>query len=385
MKIFEVLEHKAQPVFLAEGIPHPEDSIWTGGIPAAQKEVAKISQMTAGQELTTIKWDGFPAVIFGRNVDGQLMVTDKHMFDKKDGSGRVTSPEAFRQYDINRGADRADLYGKINLLWPALESIIPSNFRGFYMGDLLYAGRLEPTDGAYVFKPNTVTYKIPLQLNGKPNPIASKISNSIAGIAVHTFIPGIGEPDQPLQGLGGLPADGNPIWFVTGEMPVPKVNIKPASANAVNSVIGKYEQAVTLFLADLTGMKAKGIIGLASKYITSKIEQGNFDNMLEGYYKYLEGQLSPAANQKLLAGGQGWLYKEGRKGIEGMFAIWVSLYNFKLDVKKQIDAQQASGAVQAYTGNDIGHEGYVVGGGADKFKLIDRLGFSRANFQKNGN
>ena len=110
----------------------------------------------------------------------------------------------------------------------------------------------------------------------------------------------------------------------------------------------------------------------------------NFDHMLEGFYEYLNSNLSPGANQKLLGGGQGWLYKEGRTGLAGMFAVWVALYNFKLEIKKQIDAQQAASGVQAFTGNDPGHEGYVVGGGADKFKLIDRLGFSKANFAKNG-
>ena len=221
-------------------------------------------------------------------------------------------------------------------------------------------------------------------MGAKPNPIAEKISSSIGGIAVHTFIPGIGEPDQPLKGLGGLPADGNPIWFVSGEMPVPKVTIAPASQTAVTKTIDQYDSAITDFMSQLTTMKAKGIIGLASKYITSKITAGNFDHMLEGFYEYLNSNLSPGANQKLLGGGQGWLYKEGRTGLAGMFAVWVALYNFKLEIKKQIDAQQAASGVQAFTGNDPGHEGYVVGGGADKFKLIDRLGFSKANFAKNG-
>ena len=383
MKITELFERKPATI-LKEGIVHPEDSVWTDGIAGARQAVANLAGMSSGKELTTIKWDGFPALIFGRNVDGQLMVMDKHMFDKKSGEGRVTSPEAFKQYDINRGADRNDLYGKINVLWPALESIIPGNFRGFYFGDLLYAGRLQPIDGFYTFKPNTVTYRVPLKMGAKPNPIAEKISSSIGGIAVHTFIPGIGEPDQPLKGLGGLPADGNPIWFVSGEMPVPKVTIAPASQTAVTKTIDQYDSAITDFMSQLTTMKAKGIIGLASKYITSKITAGNFDHMLEGFYEYLNSNLSPGANQKLLGGGQGWLYKEGRTGLAGMFAVWVALYNFKLEIKKQIDAQQAASGVQAFTGNDPGHEGYVVGGGADKFKLIDRLGFSKANFAKNG-
>ena len=384
MKITEIFA-RPEPA-LNEGIVHPEDSIWTGGIAGARQAVQNLSKMAGGKELTTIKWDGFPALIFGRNPDGQLMVTDKHMFDKKDGSGRVTSPEAFKQYDVNRGADRSagpggDLYGKINLLWPALETIIPGNFRGFYFGDLLYAGRLQPVDGFYIFKPNTVTYKVKVN-----SPEGKKIAASVGGIAVHSFIPGIGEADQPLQGLGGLPNTGNPIWFVTGEMPVPRVTIDQTAVTATNKIIDQYDTAVTDFLGQLTNFKAKGIIGLASKYITSKITAGNFDKMLEGFYQYLAQPtaLSAAANAKLLGDGKGWLYAEGRTGLQGMFAIWVALYNLKLNIKQQIDAQQATGNIQAYTGNDVGHEGYVVGGGAEKFKLIDRLGFSRANFAKNG-
>ena len=377
MKITEIFARK--PQVIKEGIVHPEDAIWTGGITKAQEAIAGLAAMAQGKELTTIKWDGFPALVFGRNVDGQLMVMDKHMFEKKSGEGRVTSAEEFQQYDINRGADRADLYGKINLLWPALETIIPGNFRGFYFGDLLYAGRLQPTDGFYVFKPNTVTYKIKADSD-----TGARVGNSVAGIAVHSFIPSIGEPDQPLKGTGGLPKDGNPIWFVTGEMPVPKVKMDKTAVDAANAEVKKYNQAVTDFIGQLTLMKAKGIIGLASKYITSKISSGNFDNMLAGFYDYLGKNLSPTAGEKLLGGGKGWLYGEGKVGLEGMFAIWVAIYNLKINIKQQIDGQQATGDVQAFTGKDPGHEGYVVGGGADKFKLIDRLGFSRANFAKNG-
>jgi hypothetical protein len=377
MKITEIFARK--PQVIKEGIVHPEDAIWTDGITKAQEAIAGLAAMAQGKDLTTIKWDGFPALVFGRNVDGQLMVMDKHMFEKKSGEGRVTSAEEFQQYDVNRGADRADLYGKINLLWPALETIIPSNFRGFYFGDLLYAGRLQPTDGFYVFKPNTVTYKIKADSD-----TGARVGNSVAGIAVHSFIPSIGEPDQPLKGTGGLPKDGNPIWFVTGEMPVPKVKMDKTAVDAANAEVKKYNQAVTDFIGQLTLMKAKGIIGLASKYITSKISSGNFDNMLAGFYDYLGKNLSPTAGEKLLGGGKGWLYGEGKVGLEGMFAIWVAIYNLKINIKQQIDGQQATGDVQAFTGQDPGHEGYVVGGGADKFKLIDRLGFSRANFAKNG-
>lgn len=378
MKITELLTESR---VLNEGarIVHPEDLVFAEGIAGANRAIDALSKMAAGQELVTIKWDGFPALVFGRDVDGNLMVTDKHMFDKKDGTGRVKSPEQFRQYDAGRGADRADLYSKIDLLWNALESIIPGNFRGFYMGDLLYAGRLQPQGDWFVFKPNTVTYRVKAN-----SAIGRKIAGSMAGIAVHTFIPGVGEPDQPLKGLGGLP-DSGPIWFVTGEMPVPKVKMDAAAVQQTKAVVSKYSAAVEEFLNQLNQMKAKGLLGNISTYITSKIGTGSFDNMLQDFYAYLPSKLSPTAAAKLLGQQQdGWLYKEGRPGIEGLFAIWVAIYNLKLNVKQQIDTQANAGDVQAFTGKDQGHEGYVVGGGEEKMKLIDRLGFSRANFAKNG-
>jgi len=376
MKIREIITESRM---LREGrIVHPEDMVIDGGITGAQQAVAGLAAMAKGQEPTTIKWDGFPALVFGRNVDGQLVVADKHMFEKKSGEGRVTSAQAFQQYDTNRGADRADLYGKINILYPALEKVIPKSFRGYFMGDLLYAGKPAADDGMYVFKPNTVTYKVKAK-----SATGKRIASSVAGIAVHTFIQDIGEPDQPLQGLGGLPEDG-PIWFVTGEMKMPKVTVDTTAVNEANAVINKYNGAVTKFVNDLTAMKAKGVISAISPYITSRIASGSFDGMLEGFYQFLPSKLSPAAQAKLLGNGDGWLYTEGRAGLEGIFAIWVTLYNLKMNIKQQIDSGMGGSDVQAFTGNDPGHEGYVVGGGADKFKLIDRLGFSRANFAKNG-
>jgi Family of unknown function (DUF6267) len=377
MKIREIITESRR---LVEGrIVHPEDMIIDGGIQGAQQAVAGLAAIAKGQEPTTIKWDGFPALVFGRNVDGQLVVADKHMFEKKSGEGRVTSAQAFQQYDVNRGADRADLYGKVNVLWPALEKVIPRNFRGYYMGDLLYAGKQEPVKGVYTFKPNTVTYRVRAD-----SAIGKKIEKSLAGIAVHTFIADIGEPDQPLQGLGDLP-DSGPIWFVTGEMKLPKVSIDTKAVGEANSVINKYAGAVTKFIADLNAMKAKGVLSAISPYITSRIASGSFDNMLSGFYEFLPTKLSAAAQAKLLGDkNDGFLFTQGRQGLEGIFAIWVTVYNLKMNIKQQIDAGMGGSDVQASIGNEPGHEGYVVGGGEDKFKLIDRLGFSRANFAKNG-
>jgi hypothetical protein len=65
-----------------------------------------------------------------------------------------------------------------------------------------------------------------------------------------------------------------------------------------------------------------------------------------------------------------------------MWAIWASLTDLKLNIKKQIDLQQTGLPIQARVGEVDSHEGYVFGSGKNKLKLIDRLVFSKANFEK---
>jgi hypothetical protein len=367
--------------FLTEGarIDHPEDLIFSDeGVAGAQRAIQALAGLPKQTKTLSIKWDGFPALIFGRNVDGQLILCDKYMFDKKDGSGRVTSPEAFRQYDANRGASRGDLYSKIDVLFPALNKIVPPGTKGFYWGDLLYVGKPDVQNGFYTFKPNTVTYRVRVD-----SPLGKRIGASVASIAVHTMFADLDAPDQPLAGIGNLPATG-PVVFVSGDMPAaPTVAVDNNAVGAANAVLSKYSPAISKLTQDLTAMKAKGVISAISPFITSKISAGNFSGMLEGFYSYLATKLSGPAQAKLLGNADGYLYKEGRAGLEGMFAVWVAVYNLKLAIKQQIDAGLADADVQAFTGNKPGHEGYVFGGGQNKIKLVDRLGFTAANLAKN--
>ena len=80
--------------------PHPEDAIFDGS-QAAQAMVDALSYVIKNPGTLTIKWDGFPALIFGRTADGKLTVMDKYMFDKP--HGEVTSPQDWVKYDQEIG------------------------------------------------------------------------------------------------------------------------------------------------------------------------------------------------------------------------------------------------------------------------------------------
>ena len=70
--------------------------MFLGGSQGATNAVNAITTTVKSPKAITIKWDGYPALIFGRGPDGRFSIMDKHMFNKKDGSGRtVYSPEEF--------------------------------------------------------------------------------------------------------------------------------------------------------------------------------------------------------------------------------------------------------------------------------------------------
>ena len=100
-----------------EGITHVEDLILDQGTAGAQQALAALSGLAKDNSTITVKWDGFPAVIFGRDQQGRLVFMDKHMFDKV-VKGKM-SFMTIQSYDQERGANRSDLWDKEQALRPA--------------------------------------------------------------------------------------------------------------------------------------------------------------------------------------------------------------------------------------------------------------------------
>ena len=161
---------------------HPEDLVLLRGLEGSNSALAAIQSCIKNPKNITIKWDGYPALIFGRGTNGKFSIMDKHMFNKKDGTGRqVYSPQEFIAYDKARGVDRSGLYNLINEIWPGLDKETQGT-KGYYWGDLLFSQPLQDQNGSYIFRanPNGITYKVDTKSN-----IGKLFNNKVAGIAVH--------------------------------------------------------------------------------------------------------------------------------------------------------------------------------------------------------
>ena len=64
-------------------IQHAEDFLFYDGSAGAVRVLNSLEKLEKGVEDVTLKWDGSPAIIFGRNENGRIVLTDKSGFTAK--------------------------------------------------------------------------------------------------------------------------------------------------------------------------------------------------------------------------------------------------------------------------------------------------------------
>ena len=96
-------------VYLKEGarIDHAEDIVFWEGSRGAIRALESLKSLEQGKHTNvTIKWDGSPAIIFGRTADGEFVLTDKSGFGAKGYDGKSKSGEDLEQMFLNRSGGK---------------------------------------------------------------------------------------------------------------------------------------------------------------------------------------------------------------------------------------------------------------------------------------
>jgi hypothetical protein len=358
-----------------KGIEHLEDLVFRKGSRGVDEALAIIQQSAESpQKTTSVKWDGKPAVIFGRKpATGEFVLTDGSGFEAKGYDGLATSPKMMAQIQSTRKGERGELVQIYADLWPQLQAAIPDNFRGYVKGDLLYYPQnpWEEQAGNLVFKPNTVQYRIPVK-----SALGQKIANSTTGIAMHTMYADQGEPRQPLSRVSFNEVPGllliEPIY---GKNIVPQ---DPTQAKAQAGLIQQIKQirrskgaAIdTLFNpAELRAMQITDLAKLCVDYINWRIGTGNFDNLLAGFGQWLQSKVTPRKFANIIE-----YLKSPASNTEGLaaaFTLFILLHDLKLDILRNLDIQ------------DPGHEGWVMATPAGYAKAVNRFDFTARNRAQN--
>lgn len=356
----------------AKGIEHLEDYVFRNGSAGIKKAMDIIRHTTANTgKTTTVKWDGKPALVFGRDANGTFILTDVAGFGAKGYNGLFTSPKKVTQHLAARDAEAAaqgrpatrvqDLAPMYDKLWPMLDAAVPRAYRGFFQGDLLYMNTPPVDAGNYVFTPNAVEYKIPAASD-----VGKRIGASDVGIAMHTRFAEPGAPKEPIGTFKFKTVPG--LLLLEPVYAKENVRANKEMVQQLREIYSKGGDAIDQLFnpADLRALQITDLPKLCIDYINSRVG-GTFDNLLAGFGAWLQQTVSPRKFNNIVE-----YLQSPRSNIGGMaaaFTAWVLLHDIKMDLLNQLDLQHP------------GQEGWVMATPGGMAKAVNRLagGFTAAN------
>lgn len=379
MRLFEIKYNKFKPLMEGARIQHAEDIVfWEGSAGAMRALEALKSLEQGGHQETTVKWDGSPALIFGRNEAGEFVLTDKSGFTAKGYNGKATSAEDLEAMLMNRpGAKNPDeakranymqFVGNMKDIFDEYEKATPKDYRGFFKGDLLYYNTPEKVDGNYVFKPNIVQYSVDANSD-----LGKKIGQSKTGIVIHREVDAEGN-EGPLQNSNIF--RGNEVLVfpsITVERPADVDNTR---INQLEALI-KQNAAGIDELLNTEVLKQKQLSDFANilyTYTNSKVDTG-LQGLGGDFAKWLEAkpQISDRKKAKILE-----YIKEHMSAWTALWSTVTSLMSVKDDIIRQFDSHDST-VKQSIPGYGEGGEGYVLAHPEGDIKLVPREFFTKAN------
>ena len=341
----------------AKGIEHLEDLVFRQGTTGIQKALNIVKDAAAQpQETVTVKWDGKPAVIFGRKPStGEFVVTDGSGFDAKGYDGLATSPKMMAQIQNAREAGRENLIAIYAQLFPVLNAALPKDFRGYIKGDLLYTNTPPIVKGAYQFQPNEVEYRIPVN-----SPLGQRIGNSTIGLAVHSRYDDQGSPKQPIGEVNFLPVNGLML-----EKPVSLDTLVPDKTliAKIRSLVSQHGAKINSLLnpVELRANKITNLAKLAIEYVNKLVGQELPDSsqLVLGFLKYLEETQTPQKYARIIQ----YLTQSttNQAALAAAFRAFELLHDLKVDIQQQGDTAHP------------GQEGWVLATPSGYAKAVGRF------------
>lgn len=354
------IEYLTEAIGDGPRIPHPEDAIFAGSREAMDAALA-LEEIVNNPSNGSIKWDGGIALYFGNNERGEFFMTDKYMPAK---GIYPTSPEGWRQYDASRGADRADLYEKIETLWDGLKKNVGES-PGIFKGDLMAVNPtgLKSENGVYIFSPTTVKYTVP-----ESSSLGKLLRGKVALLVVHEY------DGAPWDGKTAMSNRGNVAVIspnAGNTFELPNKNSLLAVVRKAITAVSQYGAASDEFLGGLDNVGKK----LIQEYLNHIRTQQTKDDLPT----WLEQHANKKQYNNLVGvDGNGYLSKH-RDGLMALHLIWKSIFDAKAAIVTAFENQVSGFKQETLAGP--GGEGIVFPTSRGLMKLINP-NFGAAHFSK---
>ena len=399
---------KKLSTFIAEEknlhMEHIEDLILNDGVTGAKQIFNFLIQMremlgghTTKKVAATVKWDGAPAIFAGIDPrDDKFFVAKKGIFNK--------TPKLYKtQADID-----ADLSGELASKF----SVALREFKklgiesGVYQGDLMFTKgdvRTEVIDGGkyYTFQPNTIVYAVPIN-----SALGKTIARASIGVVWHTTYEGASLESMKASFGRGIVEKLNQV----GTIWMDDANYKDVSGSA--TFTAKETEAFNKILSQagtiLQKLPAEAVNAFhedpellirIKTYNNSKVRAGekisNTTSHVAGFIHYMNDYYQKEEDKKKTPAGKNAVKAKKAQSLGPIIKTPLvqlkSIFDFMnlvVDAKMMIISKMNSAAaINTFLRTRQGlrltsPEGYVavdhLTGGA--VKLVDRLGFSQANF-----
>jgi hypothetical protein len=357
-------------------IQHAEDLIFFQGSAGASRAIEALRSMTGdNHKAVTLKWDGSPAIVFGRDENGTFVFTDKGGFMKKGGVERATSPKEINSVLLGRsGGKHKDDPNRIAFaknmanIFSMYEKATPKNYRGFFKGDLLYYQTPQIKENYYIFKPQLVEYAV-----YKDSELGKRIGQSVTGIVIHREVDASGN-EGPFKNID-IFQDQTTVLVVPSITTTQPVKINTGVLDQLQLMVKKNAARIDKLLDPntLTQKQMKGFPELLYAYMNSKVDSG-LTNLGSDFIPWLESREQVSAKMK----------SKVNEYIQENSSAFMSLWNVVSSIMKTKDGiinkfdRQESPIKQSINGKP-GGEGYVMAHPKGDIKLVPRSTFSAAN------
>ena len=381
-------------------LEHLEDEVLNNGVVGTRSAInylQSLRDMLAGSSKSsvnvTVKWDGAPAIFAGINPEnGQFFVGTKGVFNK---NAKIN----YSHDDIDRNHPSSGLNQKLKV---ALTELSKLGIKDVLQGDMMFTQEdLEnkTIDGKqYVtFQPNTIVYAVPMES-------AQRILSSKMGIVFHTTYSGKTMEDMSASfsvNLRGL-AKTSDVWYSDAEYrdTSGSINFNKTETTAITKVLSQAGKTFHTLNSEFLNMISQNddINIMIKTYNNTKVRTGqkitntrmHTKGLIEYVYDKLKKEVDKVKrpqNKKIKQMNMDRLMKEFRSNSSQLVKIF-DMQNLLVDAKEMVirKLEKSKGLMDLFIRTENGYkvtqpEGFVA---IDKLgkavKLVDRLEFSRANF-----
>jgi hypothetical protein len=381
-------------------LEHLEDEMLnygTDGCMAAVSFLKELRKMLGHQEsggFMQTKWDGAPSVICGVHPEhGYFFVGTKSVFNKTEP--KICASEA--KIDMLYQGDLAE---KLKF---SLRYFSELGIKGVVQGDLLFTSDLktETVDGEklYTFRPNTITYGIPID-----HPIGKAAKTAKIGVVFHTHY--TGNILSEMQARAGADITGSSdALVIKNDTPMDQVGFSQIELQRFDRHVQKIERMCAVagpFLDNLvsnmgnTGDKKFHISTYIKQFFNSEVRTGtqitNVDETINALVNFYDekmqkelGKIKTVANRTKKCA---LVYESENYLLDNVynFKTMISLYKEIQDLKQLvIDKLDHLEEFRTYVQTENGYkvttpEGYVLHKDGSMIKFVNRFEFAFNNF-----